>query len=144
MNCILHGTEVKVTNITVCSARLLVRLLTVALLAILLLSSRAADAGDDVFEAAARLWDRGSYDSSEASLEAHFQKHGREVGAADVRSYALKASGMFGQVKNDRWSSGQPVPGETDNVRRFFRDERYIDIYKTGSGTKLIISFGKN
>lgn len=125
------------------SARSMVWLFLAAALLAVAFAPRPALAGDDVSEAAVRLWDRGSHDSAEASLEAHFQKHGRKVGASDVRGYALKASGMFNQVKDDRWTSGRPVPGETDNVRRFFRDDRYIDIYKTDSGTKLIISFGR-
>lgn len=99
--------------------------------------------GDREFERAAALWDRGSFDSVAASLDAHFAKHGREVGAADVRQYTLKSAGLFGRVKNERWSAGTPVPGETDNVRRFVRADLYIDLYKTDSGARYIISFGR-
>ena len=113
------------------------------LLAAMIFPTALALAGDAEFERAVALWDRGSFDSVMASLEAHFSKHGREVGAVDLRSYALKAAGLFDRVRNDRWTSGTPVPGETDNVRRFTRAEQYIDIYKTGSGAKLIISFGR-
>lgn len=90
----------------------------------------------------ARNWDRGSFDSPGASLQWHFEKHGKEVGAADVQKYADQANSMFGTVRSDRWTSGDPVPGETENVRRFRRGNRYIDVYKTSSGDRLIISFG--
>lgn len=118
----------------------LVTLLVITVLAQLV--ARDVFASDDPFEAALALWDRGSYDSSVASLQAHFKKHGREVGADSLRSYALKASGLYYQVKDDRWTSGAPVAGETANVRRFVRGDRYIDIYKTDSNAKFIISFG--
>ena len=124
--------------------RIVLRLFILPLLVITcLVVARSSSAADDVFDQAVLLWDRGSYDSPMESLSAHYEKHGREVGASDLRSYALKAAGMYKQVKGDYWSTGQPVPGETPNVRRFFRAERYIDIYKTDSNLKLIISFGR-
>lgn len=69
----------------------------------------------------ARFWDRGSFDSQGESLQWHFEKHGREVGAADVTSYARKAESFYTSVRGDRWESGTPVPGETPYVRRFIR-----------------------
>ena len=90
----------------------------------------------------AKLWDRGSFDSPGGSLQWHFEKHGREVGASDVESYARKAENLYNSVRSDRWGSGAPVPGETINVRRFTRGERYMDLYQTSSGLRLIISFG--
>lgn len=91
----------------------------------------------------ARQWDRGSYDSPGASLQAHFDKHGREVNAADPGSYARKAEEMLRLVRGDRWQSGIVVDGYTPDVRRFFRGDRYIDIYRTRSDARLIISFGR-
>lgn len=90
----------------------------------------------------ATLWDRGSFDSAGESLQWHFEKHGREVGATDVASYARKAEGLYRSVVADPWSTGAPVPGETPDVRRFTRGARYIDLYRTSSNRRLIISFG--
>lgn len=90
----------------------------------------------------ARHWDRGSFDSPGDSLQWHFEKHGREVGATDVASYARKADGMYDAVVGDSWGTGMPVPGETSNVRRFTRGARYMDVYRTSSNLRLIISFG--
>lgn len=91
----------------------------------------------------ARQWDRGSYDSPGESLQAHFDKHGREVNAADPASYARKAEEMLRQVRGDRWQSGTSVEGYTPDVRRFVRGDRYIDVYRTSSDMRLIISFGR-
>lgn len=88
------------------------------------------------------LWDRGSFDSPGASLQWHFEKHGREVGATDVASYAQKARGFYLTVWKDSWGTGMPVPGETPDVRRFTRGPRYLDLYRTSSNQRLIISFG--
>lgn len=88
------------------------------------------------------LWDRGSFDSSGASLQWHFEKHGREVGATDVASYAQKARGFYLIVWKDSWGTGTPVPGETPDVKRFTRGPRYMDLYRTSSNQRLIISFG--
>lgn len=90
----------------------------------------------------ANLWDRGSFDSSGESLQWHFEKHGREVRAGNVEDYARKAEDFYKTVRKDRWGSGSPVPGETPNVRRFTRGDRYMDLYQTSSGSRLIISFG--
>jgi hypothetical protein len=90
----------------------------------------------------ARHWDRGSFDSPGESLQWHFEKHGREVGATDVAFYARKADGMYDAVVGDPWGTGMPVPGETPNVRRFTRGPRYMDVYRTSSNLRLIISFG--
>lgn len=90
----------------------------------------------------ARLWDRGSFDSPGESLRWHFEKHGREVAAPDVETYARQAEGLHRQVRDDRWTAGAPVPGETPEVRRFVRGPRYIDLYRTSSNDRLIISFG--
>lgn len=94
------------------------------------------------FDGIAKLWDRGSFDSAGASLQWHFEKHGREVDATSVESYARKAEALYLQVKGDPWGSGRPVPGETPEVRRFARGERYMDIYRTTGNLRLIISFG--
>lgn len=88
------------------------------------------------------LWDRGSFDSPGESLQWHFEKHGREVGATDVASYARKAQNFYLTVWKDPWGTGAPVPGETPDVRRFTRGPRYVDLYRTSSNQRLIISFG--
>lgn len=117
-------------------------LLCTALLLILGASWMAAPAAAHPLDPLARFWDRGSFDSSGESLQWHFEKHGREVGALDVTTYARKAEGLYTTVRRDRWESGSPVPGETPYVRRFVRGDRYIDLYLTSSRDRLIISFG--
>lgn len=115
------------------------RLLLLLCLACLIPLAASAHPLDDI----ARLWDRGSYDSPGESLQAHFDKHGREVNAADPASYARKAEEMLRLVRGDRWQSGVVVDGYTPGVRRFYRGDRYIDILRTSSDMRLIISFGK-
>lgn len=114
-----------------------------ALLGCLLVALLPSDAIAHPLDEVAQRWDRGTYRSPGESLQAHFEKHGREIGAADVLSYNRKAVAMLDQVRLDRWTSGSPVAGPTANVRRFVRGDRYIDVYQSGSGVRFIVSFGK-
>lgn len=113
-----------------------------AILACAVIGLHAAPASSHPLDELAKLWDRGSFNSSGESLQWHFEKHGREVGATDAASYARKAEGLYRSVVDDPWGTGAAVPGETANVRRFTRGPRYIDIYRTSSNQRLIISFG--
>ncbi len=113
-----------------------------AIMACAVIGLQAPHASAHPLDELAKLWDRGSFGSSGESLQWHFEKHGREVGATDVASYARKADGLYRSVVGDPWGPGTAVPGETANVRRFTRGPRYIDIYKTPSDQRLIISFG--
>ena len=81
-------------------------------------------------------WGKGSYDDSMASLQAHFNKHGAEVGAVNVEQYLRKAEAF---KQNLRGATKSPVAGQTNGVVRYKKNGKYIDIAPDGS----IISFGK-
>ncbi|VEW10161.1 Protein of uncharacterised function (DUF1557) [Moraxella caviae] len=82
------------------------------------------------------IWGKGSYNDSMASLQAHFNKHGAEVGAETIEQYLRKAEAF---KQNLRGATKSPVAGETNGVIRYKKNGKYIDIAPDGS----IISFGK-
>ena len=90
----------------------------------------------------ANEWNRGSYPSPGASLAAHFEKHGREVRAANAEEYNRKAKALLNSVRYDRWTAGVTVNGFSPDVRRFSRGDRFIDVLRAADGTRYIISFG--
>jgi hypothetical protein len=80
-------------------------------------------------------WHQGSFSSPEASLQAHFQKHGAAVGARDAAQYLRKAEGF---AQNLRGAERFPVDGFTEGVVRYVKNGRYIDLAADGR----IVSFG--
>jgi RHS repeat-associated protein len=80
-------------------------------------------------------WAQGSYKSPEASLEYHFDRHGDEVGAADIDSYLRKAEGF---AQNLKGATKSRVDGATPGVTRYKKNGKYIDLDADGK----IISFG--
>lgn len=97
---------------------------------------------DDFLEAAKRApsirtgkWGKGSFETAAESLEAHFAKHGAEVGAKDIDQYLRKAEAF---AQNLRGATKSPVPGATPGVMRYRKNGKYIDIDPDGN----IISFG--
>lgn len=80
-------------------------------------------------------WDKGSFDSPEGSLDYHFNKHGREVGATTPQQYLRKATEF---AKNLKGAKKVDIKGATGNVTRYYKNGKYIDMVG-----KKIISFGK-
>ena len=88
-------------------------------------------------EKSIKLWNAGSFKSSEASLEYHFKRHGKEVGAENVDQYARKAFEFSKTVKKGATKSH--VDGATAGVIRYKKNGKYIDLAPDGT----IVSFGK-
>lgn len=80
-------------------------------------------------------WHEGSFATPEDSRQAHFAKHGREVGATSVDAYSRKARAFRASLRGARRSS---VQGFTVGVIRYRKNGRYIDLAEDGR----IISFG--
>ena len=82
-------------------------------------------------------WSPGSFGSSEEALIYHFEKHGGEVGANTIEEYLRKAEAAARQAKG----RGTPVPGYTQNVRRFdvHGTRRYVDV---DIDTNQVVSYG--
>jgi hypothetical protein len=81
-------------------------------------------------------WHEGGFDSSQASADYHFIKHGFEVGASDVEQYIRKAQNF---QTNLRGATKSWVKGSVEGVMRYKKLGKYIDIAPDGR----IISFGK-
>ncbi|MDV2861886.1 hypothetical protein [Phytobacter ursingii] len=81
-------------------------------------------------------WHQGSFDSSRNSLQKHFEKDGKEVGASDAEQYLRKAEGFAKQLRVARKVT---IAGATENVTRYYKNGKYIDI----ASDNRIISFGK-
>ncbi|HII3112773.1 TPA: VENN motif pre-toxin domain-containing protein, partial [Morganella morganii] len=81
-------------------------------------------------------WHQGSFDSPADSLQKHYEKHGKEVGANDIEQYQRKAEEFS---RNLRGAKTSQIRGATDNVTRYYKNGKYID--RTDDGK--IISFGK-
>jgi RHS repeat-associated protein len=81
-------------------------------------------------------WGKGSHASPGDSLLYHFNKHGAEVGAADVAQYLRKAEAF---AQNLRGATRSAVQGATPGVTRYKKLGKFIDIDADGN----IISFGK-
>ena len=75
--------------------------------------------------------------NSEASLQQHLKRNGKEVGASDVEQYLRKAKGF---KQNLRGATKSPVSGGTEGVIRYKKLDKYIDLAPDGT----IISFGKS
>ena len=82
-----------------------------------------------------KSWDKGSFDSPEGSLDYHFNKHGKEVGATTPRQYLEKARVFADNLKG---ATKVNIKGSTENVVRYYKNGKYIDMVG-----KKIISFGK-
>ena len=80
-------------------------------------------------------WNKGSFDSVQDSLARHFEKHGVEVGASNVEQYLRKAEHFKINLKG---ASKRHISGLVDNVVRYSKNGRYIDLAPDGT----IISFG--
>lgn len=81
-------------------------------------------------------WHQGSFDSSENSLQKHFEKHGKEVGATSTEQYLNKAKSFSTNLRGARSAS---ISGSTEGVTRYYKNGKYIDITNDGK----IISFGR-
>ncbi|AVL74176.1 MULTISPECIES: hypothetical protein [Providencia] len=81
-------------------------------------------------------WHQGSFNLPEESLQKHYEKHGKEVGASDIEQYQRKAEEFSRSLKGAKTSK---IRGATDNVTRYYKNGKYLD--KTADGK--IISFGK-
>ncbi|MFL0253033.1 hypothetical protein ACJDT4_21730 [Clostridium neuense] len=90
----------------------------------------------DKGEGTSGKWNQGSFDSGKNSLEYHFNKHGKEVGAKDADQYLRKAEEF---ARNLRGAKRYRVQGEVDGVTRYVKNGKYIDLAPDGT----IISFGK-
>ena len=80
---------------------------------------------------------KGSFKNTENSVEYHFNEHGEEVGASDLRQYLRKAKEFARNLKRAR-KVGR-VKGRTPGVIRYEKNGRYIDLAPNGD----IISFGE-
>ncbi|MEY0049285.1 hypothetical protein AB7W83_01405 [Providencia rettgeri] len=81
-------------------------------------------------------WHQGSFNSPDESLQKHYEKHGKEVGAGSVEQYRNKAEEF---IKNLKGARTVKVRGATNNVTRYYKNGKYLD--RTSEGK--IISFGK-
>ena len=81
-------------------------------------------------------WNKGSFDSSQESLDYHFNKHGEEVGAKNTEQYLRKAEEFAKNAK--KGSTKSRVRGD-EGVIRYKKNGKYIDIAPDGS----IVLFGK-
>ena len=82
-----------------------------------------------------KSWDKGSFDSPEGSLDYHFNKHGKEVGAENIKQNLRKATEF---AKNLRGARTVKLNNPTPGVIRYYKNGKYLD--KLGD---KIISFGK-
>ena len=76
-------------------------------------------------------WNKGSFDSSQESLDYHFNKHGEEVGAKNTEQYLRKAEEFAKNAK--KGSTKSRVRGEVEGVIRYKKNGKYIDIAPDGS-----------
>ena len=82
-------------------------------------------------------WNKGSFDSSQESLDYHFNKHGEELAAKNTEQYLRKAEEFAKNAK--KGSTKSRVRGEVEGVIRYKKNGKYIDIAPDGS----IVLFGK-
>ena len=92
---------------------------------------------DKEMEELKKKWGKGSFKNTENSIEYHFNEHGEEVGASDLRQYLRKAKEFARNLKRAR-KVGR-VKGRTPGVIRYEKNGRYIDLAPNGD----IISFGE-
>ncbi len=81
-------------------------------------------------------WHQGSFGSSEDSLQKHYEKHGKEVGATSTEQYLNKAKAF---ATNLRGAQTENISGATNGVTRYYKNGKYIDMTNDGK----IISFGR-
>ncbi len=81
-------------------------------------------------------WHEGSFDSPEESLQYHYDEHGTEVNAANAQDYANKANNF---ANNRKGAEKSFVDGCVDNVTRYSKNGKYVDIAPDGR----IVSFGR-
>ncbi len=82
------------------------------------------------------LWAWGSAKQNPlANVTKHFDKHKREVGATDIEQYMRKAEAF---KQNLRGAKRTSVNGYNDNVTRYTKNGKYIDLTPDGK----IVSFG--
>ena len=82
-------------------------------------------------------WNKGSFDSAKNSLDYHYGKHGKEVGATSSAQYLRKAEEFAKTAK--KGSTKSNVKGAVEGTIRYRKNGKYIDIAPDGS----IVSFGK-
>ena len=92
---------------------------------------------DKEMEELKKKWGKGSFENTENSVEYHFNEHGEEVGASDLRQYLRKAKEFARNLKRARKVGG--VDGATPDVVRYEKNGKYIDLAPNGD----IISFGE-
>ena len=92
---------------------------------------------DKEMEELKKKWGKGSFKNTEKSIEYHFNEHGEEVGASDLRQYLRKAKEFARNLKRAR-KVGR-VKGRTPGVIRYEKNGKYIDLAPNGD----IISFGE-
>ena len=81
---------------------------------------------DKEMEELKKKWGKGSFKNTENSVEYHFNEHGEEVGASDLRQYLRKAKEFARNLKRAR-KVGR-VKGRTPGVIRYEKNGRYVDI----------------
>ncbi len=72
-----------------------------------------------------------------AALEAHYKKHGVEVGAANLEQYVRQAIAFRVEARK-RNGPGKPVIGLTPGVRNWKKSGRFIHL----ASNDEIVSFG--
>jgi RHS repeat-associated protein len=81
-------------------------------------------------------WGAGSWGTSNRSLLKHYERHGDEVGASSPAQYLRKALAFASNLKG---AKSHPQEGYTEDVTRYHKNGKYIDIASNGD----IVSFGK-
>jgi len=82
-----------------------------------------------------RRWNKGTFDSVEASLDYHFRTHGADVGASSVDQYVRKAEGF---AQNLRGATRSYPQIGTPGAVRYTKLGKYIIL----APDRTIISFG--
>lgn len=80
--------------------------------------------------------DEGGFDSIIESINYHYEKHAKEVGATDAAQYLRKVIAFAQTAK--KGVKPTPVSGPVDGVKRYRKNGRYIDLAPDGR----IVSFG--
>ncbi len=84
---------------------------------------------------------KGSFNSSKECLNYHFNKHGAQVGASNVKEYSRMAAQTAKEVVDKNIVAKKLVEGATANVYRYKVGKFYIDMAKTAKEI-IIVSFG--
>lgn len=85
-------------------------------------------------------WASGGRPSGLDNAQAHYAKHGTEVGARNLEDYMTKAKNFANTVLQKR-IKGTRVAGNTSGTYRYRYNKKYIDLAKRGANY-LIVSFG--